>query len=257
MRKFIYSILCLSLLVGFYSCDKNDDYKMGDYTQVDGYYPFFANKGALVNNKRPHSGQNFQVQLNYFSKTPVSKVTLLGKIVGGSRLGTSSRYTDLVPIQSFTAEQLAQKGGFSKEAKVDTIVFNWNVPSEIANNAGYVYYKVAVENVNALSDTTSGDYWKVVAEDSKATLNELLIDDELVDGFDKATYDYRVLLPAGTTQAPTVTAVPTNAAVSQIVISNAADLKGTPDQRTTTVKVVAEDGVTTLTYSIEFVVAAS
>lgn len=243
--------------MGIYSCDENDDYKIGDYTQLDGYYPFLVNKGALVRNKRPHSGENFQLQLNYYSKTPVSKITLLGKIVAGSRLSTSSRYTDLIPIESFSGAEIYQDGGFSNTAKVDTIIFNWNVPAEISNNGGYVYYTVAIENENTLSDTTSGDYWKVVAKDSKAALNELLVDDEVILGFDDGVYDYLVLLPAGTSEVPNVKAVPTNSAVDEIIISNATNLNGTIEQRTTTVKVIAEDGVTTLSYRVEFTLPPS
>ena len=257
MKKIVCRLLCLSLSLGLYSCSENDDYKIGDYTQKEGYYPFLVNKGALVRNKRPHSGKNFQVQLNYYSKTQVNKITLLGKVIAGPRLPSSDRYTDLSPIESFSGEQIREKGGFSESAKVDTLVFNWQIPAEIENDGGYVYYTIAVENVNMLADTTSGDYWKVVEEDSNAMLNQLLVNGELIDGFNKEIHDYQIVLSAETTKIPIVKAIPTSIAVNEIVITNAINLTGTLEERTTTVKVIAEDGVTTLNYRIVFTVAAS
>lgn len=82
-----------------------------------------------------------------------------------------------------------------------------------------------------------------------ATLSNLMVDGTSVDGFAPGTDSYDVVLPFGTTTVPTVTAT-TNSANATHVVNDAAALPGT-----TTVVVTAEDGITEMTYSINFTVA--
>ncbi len=83
-----------------------------------------------------------------------------------------------------------------------------------------------------------------------ATLSNLVVDNGvLVPGFNKQILDYTVELPYGTTVAPTVTAI-TADPTSTAVVNDAASLPGT-----TTVVVTADDGLTTMTYNIEFTLA--
>jgi hypothetical protein len=85
-----------------------------------------------------------------------------------------------------------------------------------------------------------------------ATLSDLMVNGGTVEGFTAETLEYNVKLPAGTTQVPTVaaTATDTNATVE---ITQAASLDGT--NNVATVKVTAEDGSTTKTYTITFTIA--
>ncbi len=93
-----------------------------------------------------------------------------------------------------------------------------------------------------------------VALNDDATLSDLTIDGETVDGFDTATYTYNVELPYGTTEEPVVDAT-TSDPNATTVITQATDVEGDLAARTATVVVTAEDGTTELTYSVIFTIA--
>lgn len=252
MNKILKYIILSFFILALYACKKDPDFKFGDYTNVQGYYPYLVNKGALVKNVRPHSGKGFKIQLNYYSKTPVKSITLLGKAVNGARLSTTKRYTDLEVIKKFEKTQVKTMSGFSKKAQVDTMVMTWTIPKSIVNDKAYVYYRIAVENDNALSDTTAGDYWKVKSLSKEARLKYVFINGKYITGFDKSVYEYAINLPASITKVPKVTLVPYDLACSKILIKNATNLKGNLAQRTTTITVTAEDGKTSKVYKIIF-----
>lgn len=81
---------------------------------------------------------------------------------------------------------------------------------------------------------------------SNATLSDLKVDGNTVPGFSPTVLNYNVALPAGTTIVPTVTATTTNPDASHIV-NPAGALPGT-----TSVVVTSQDGLTTLTYNVNF-----
>jgi hypothetical protein len=74
--------------------------------------------------------------------------------------------------------------------------------------------------------------------------------------FSSGTTSYQCLLPAGTTTIPSVTAIPTDAN-AVVNITDAINLNGTQNDRTTYILVTAEDGTTTMIYSVEFIVGQS
>ncbi|MCD4833727.1 MAG: Ig-like domain-containing protein [Bacteroidales bacterium] len=84
-----------------------------------------------------------------------------------------------------------------------------------------------------------------------ATLSDLTVDGETVDGFSATIYTYNVEVPYGTTVVPTVAATE-NDPDANAVVTQATNLDGTEAERTATVVVTAEDGTTELTYSIVF-----
>jgi len=90
-----------------------------------------------------------------------------------------------------------------------------------------------------------------VVKSSAATLSDLQVNGETVDGFDAATFSYEVELAAGTTEVPVVTATTTDTNATAVV-TDAAGLPGS-----TTVEVTAEDGTTKLTYTINFTVSST
>jgi len=91
----------------------------------------------------------------------------------------------------------------------------------------------------------------VLAVSNDATLSDLAVDGTTVEGFAPGTFTYNVVLPYGTITVPTVTATAAHANAA-VEITNAPTLPGA-----TTVRVTAEDGVTTLTYTINFSVEVS
>ena len=88
-------------------------------------------------------------------------------------------------------------------------------------------------------------FWNVI-DGGDASLSDLQVDGETVDGFNPNVFSYDVELPEGTTIVPTVTATTNDANASYEVI-DATELPGT-----TEVIVTAEDGTTTLTYYVNF-----
>ncbi len=88
------------------------------------------------------------------------------------------------------------------------------------------------------------------APDTDATLSDLQVGGTTVTGFAPGTTTYNVVLPAGTTTVPTVTATVYDTGKATYVVTSAASLPGS-----TTVKVTAQDNATTQTYTINFTVA--
>jgi hypothetical protein len=80
-----------------------------------------------------------------------------------------------------------------------------------------------------------------------ATLSDLQINGMTIAGFDPATLNYTYTVPAGTTTVPTTTATPNDPEAS-VQITPATSLPGV-----TYILVTAEDGITTLTYSVSFI----
>ncbi len=96
-------------------------------------------------------------------------------------------------------------------------------------------------NIRARVDGT------VVSND--ATLSSLLVNGSSVPAFSPTTYNYNVVLPYGTTIMPVVTAT-TSHNLATKVITNVTSLPGSA-----TVVVTAQDGVTSITYTINFTIA--
>jgi len=84
-----------------------------------------------------------------------------------------------------------------------------------------------------------------------AHLADLTVDGTTVTGFDPDTYDYNVELPFGTTIVPTVIGIPllTSSSVNTV---DAPSLPGA-----STVTVIAEDGITTLVYTVNFTISST
>ena len=89
-----------------------------------------------------------------------------------------------------------------------------------------------------------------VPENTNAALSNLQVKGVTVANFNPATYTYNVLLPSASKSAPMVTATALDANAT-MVITAAAALPGS-----TTVEVTAQDGITKLTYTVNFTVAA-
>jgi len=102
--------------------------------------------------------------------------------------------------------------------------------------------------VTAEDGTTSKIYTVnfTVAKNNDATLADLLVSGTLINGFNKSTLSYSMALPYGTTDIPAVTAKSTDPKASVQVVP-ATTLPGV-----TLIQVTAENGFSTLTYSVNF-----
>lgn len=92
-------------------------------------------------------------------------------------------------------------------------------------------------------------FWKNASTaENDATLNDLKIDGETIEGFDPGVQEYTVNLVAGTTEIPEITeATPTNENAS-VTITQATEIPGDA-----TVDVVSESGENERTYTVSFV----
>jgi hypothetical protein len=90
----------------------------------------------------------------------------------------------------------------------------------------------------------------IPGKSNDASLAELVVDGIPVNGFSKNTLDYSITLPFGTTVIPLVSGTPANANATRS-ITQAGSLPGTAY-----VVIIAEDGTTSLTYSVFFNLSA-
>lgn len=93
-------------------------------------------------------------------------------------------------------------------------------------------------------------YFYRIPLNNDATLSDLQVDGETIDGFSSEIYSYDVELPFGTTVVLTVTATANDVNAGHVV-NDASSLPGT-----TEVVITAEDGTTQQTYSVNFTVAS-
>ena len=88
--------------------------------------------------------------------------------------------------------------------------------------------------------------------DSASKLDSIMIDDVKIQDFDSNIITYTITLPYGTDEIPNVTAVPANENAI-VTITQAISLTGTEEERTATITVTAEDGITQTIYKVTFV----
>ncbi len=86
---------------------------------------------------------------------------------------------------------------------------------------------------------------------SNAKLLGIMVDGEALEKFSPDTYQYKMMLPAKTTDVPTVTATPYNANAT-VTITPAEGLPGD-----TKISVASQDGKNTLEYTVSFTVKSS
>ena len=150
-------------------------------------------------------------------------MTITGQVKNGTGL------TAITP--SFTGNNIAS---WSPQGAVD--FSNGAVDFEFSSSAGpMTTYTITITEAPAMS--------------TDATLSSLKYGNKAVPGFAASTYTYNIELEAGTTTAPTLSATK-NESHATIEYAQASGVPGVGK-----VKVTAEDGTTTLTYTVNFTVA--
>jgi hypothetical protein len=120
-----------------------------------------------------------------------------------------------------------------------------------SNIPGNDVRSISVDNENNLwVCTNGGGFAQYGFPSTDATLSDLQTDGVTVPGFSPSTLNYNVVLPSGTTTVPTTTATTTNNNAF-FIINDAFSIPGT-----TTVTVYAENGISTLNYSINFSISS-
>ncbi len=133
-------------------------------------------------------------------------------------------------------------------------------PVVVYNSPGVFPVTLTVSNTTGSSTLPVSGYITVTSPvlSTDATLKSLSVATGSLDpAFAPSTYNYTVLLPEGTTEAPAVTAE-TNDPMASFSINDPVDITSTnATDRQATVVVTAEDGSTQLEYRIEFNVEVS
>ena len=103
---------------------------------------------------------------------------------------------------------------------------------------------IVVTSIDSSEVNTYSIFFREISID--ATLSNLSVEGETIEGFSSEVTQYEVVLPAGTVLIPVITAVTSDRNASR-AITQAPQLPGEA-----LVVVTAEDGETTLTYTINF-----
>lgn len=111
---------------------------------------------------------------------------------------------------------------------------------QVSNSCGSGNSRSAIITVNA-----------PVVNPKFSTLADVKIDNQTIKDFSSSTFEYVVVLPAGTVEAPDISAY-SNVIGAEVIITSTSSLPGT-----TTVEVISPDGVTHQTYIIHFTVSTA
>ncbi|MFW5707864.1 MAG: cadherin-like beta sandwich domain-containing protein [Bacteroidota bacterium] len=84
-----------------------------------------------------------------------------------------------------------------------------------------------------------------------ASLDQILIDETPLQGFQSDELNYEVFVSSSATEVPVVAGVPASA-YAQVVVEQASSLQGTPQERTATITVTSENEENTQIYTILF-----
>ncbi|ADL51208.1 glycosyl hydrolase 53 family protein [Clostridium cellulovorans] len=197
----------------------------------------------------------------------------LGYWKSGAFTVTASQVITGLQNGTYSLSAWSQGGGGENTVQIfATNAQNVKATADFTNTGWCVWSKATIPNIEVTDGTlTIGAYvdgkagnWggfddfeliQTSVSESKstdATLSDLKVNGATVAGFDSNNTSYRVELPAGTTAIPEVIAAVTAMGKATAVLTPAASLPGQ-----TTVAVIAEDGTTTKTYTIDFTVAAA
>lgn len=116
-------------------------------------------------------------------------------------------------------------------------------------------YDAATHTITVTDGTTPKEYVLTVTisatASTDATLKSLSVGGTAVTGFAADKYTYDVEVPYGTAAQPAITFEVNDATATPVLT----DADWTSDTKTATVEVTAQDGTTTLTYTINFTIA--
>ncbi|MGN0235110.1 MAG: cadherin-like beta sandwich domain-containing protein [Paludibacteraceae bacterium] len=192
----------------------------------------------------------------------------------GDISATSTKYVLVEPTAAFKAGDIIKVGGFCTSsagsaglaifaARVDgaTAVATYTLTNK--NTTEYLTYTVqatdaivGTKQLYIFRDAKSSYFLSVEitsapASKDDATLADLTVNGNTVEGFHADSLNYTIELPYGTTEIPVVAATASSDKAT-VVVTQAATVDGTA-----TVVVTAEDGTTTRTYTISFTLPAA
>lgn len=198
------------------------------------------------------SGPTSSIKANQWNKTGKVGFSVFG-VKDSSfnyKLPTTNTWVHLTFVGSSAGTSLYVNGVLSQ-----TLPDKMNCPmsyvgAEIQPGTGSKtsFFAGSVDQLTIVDRALSASEIAVLTKSPIATLGSITINGTPLNGFAAQTTDYNVMLPAGTTEVPTIAATASDSNANAVV-TPAIKL---PDK--TTIKVTAEDGTTTKTYNVNFTV---
>lgn len=177
-----------------------------------------------------------QRAINFPVEDESSNATLSDLQVNGSSIANFNPYDLSYSMMAESSEVPTVTATPKNENATVEIIDATELPGET---------QIVVTAADGTTQTTYTIYFNVVLS-SDAFLTDIQVDGESLAGFATGVLTYEVKLPSGTTDVPTVTATASDAGAS-VVITAAAGIPGT-----TKIEVTAADGVTVVTYRVNF-----
>jgi hypothetical protein len=126
----------------------------------------------------------------------------------------------------------------------------------VTNGAVTKDYYLAVSAVPIVNNNPYLQFIKWPDVPSVLRTNSLWNNNDIIPNFFSVVKNYIVKLPSGTKDVPALTVIPQNVNAS-VTIESASTLNGLPEDRTTRITVVSEDGLNTVVYTVRFDVETS
>ncbi|MBN1186206.1 MAG: cadherin-like beta sandwich domain-containing protein [Bacteroidales bacterium] len=187
----------------------------------------------------PDNGAAFDLKNIPWEPYTLYRVHAMVKTIGGS-IGILAKLTNPDFNMAFNSE-----GGWGE---LDTTFTTGANPTPGTGDSFFSFNTCDNGSDAEITYIDNYELYKVYTYSSDATLSDLSVGGSTVDGFNKDTLSYSVVLPAGTTDVPEITATATHDS-ADVVITDAATLLDTA-----LIVVTAENGVTTKTYSVMFTI---
>ncbi len=198
------------------------------------------------------SGPTSSIKANQWNKTGKVGFSVYGvkDSTFNYKLPTTDTWVHLTFVGSSAGTSLYVNG-----VLIETIPDKMNGPmsyvgAEIQPGTGSKtsFFAGSVDQLTIVDRALNANEIVALTKSPIATLSSITLNGTPLNGFAAQTTDYNVVLPAGTTEVPTVAATTSDSNASAVVTA-ATKLPGT-----TTIKAIAEDGTTTKTYNVNFTV---
>jgi N-acetyl-beta-hexosaminidase len=166
------------------------------------------------------------------------------------KLPTTNTWVHLTFVGSSAGTSLYVNGVLSQTLpdKMNCPMSYLGVEIQPGTGAKTSFFAGSVDQLTIVDRALSASEIAGLTKSPIATLSSIALNGSPLNGFEAQTTDYNVMLPAGTTELPSVAATTTDPNASVVVT----DTKALPG--TTTIKIMAENGIATKTYNVNFTV---
>jgi len=153
----------------------------------------------------------------------------------------------LANSESFTLE-ISTNSDFSNIVFSNSTLTKSRLKQSFLARGTTYFWRVKAKNRNGETAWSDVSSFKTIVS-SIATLNDILVDNESIQGFDSNIFEYDIQLPYGTTAMPAIEAVTSdNYAIANVTFP-------TTVPGSASIEVIAEDGISIQSYTLNFAIA--